>query len=134
VHHAISDPRRTAPVTTESIVLDRRDGVVVVRVHGEHDVFTAPALREQVHAAIEQAAPIVIDLSGATFIDSSVLAVLLGGLRRAREAELGYALILPGEDGAPVRRIFEVTGLVPVFSIHPSEAEAVAAAAAGVNA
>ena len=134
VHHAISDLRRIAPVTTESIVLDRRDGVVVVRVHGEHDVFTAPALREQVHAAIEQAAPIVIDLSRATFIDSSVLAVLLGGLRRAREAELGYALILPGEDGAPVRRIFEVTGLVPVFSIHPSENEAVAAAAAGVNA
>jgi hypothetical protein len=55
-------------------------------------------------------------------------------LRRAREAELGYALILPGDDGAPVRRIFEVTGLVPVFAIHPSEAEAVAAAAAGVNA
>ena len=101
VHHAISDPRRTAPVTTESIVLDRRDGVVVVRVHGEHDVFTAPALREQVHAAIEQAAPIVIDLSGATFIDSSVLAVLLGGLRRAREAELGYALILPARTAHP---------------------------------
>ena len=68
----------------------------MVRVHGEHDVFTAPALREQVHAAIEQSAPIVIDLSGATFIDSSVLAVLLGGLRRAREGEIGYALILPG--------------------------------------
>jgi anti-anti-sigma factor len=103
-------------------------------VQGEHDVFAAPALREQVHAAIERAAPIVIDLSGATFIDSSVLAVLLGGLRRAREAELGYSLILPGEDGAPVRRIFEVTGLVPEFAIHPSEFEAVAAAAAGVNA
>jgi anti-sigma B factor antagonist len=121
-------------LSAEPIILDRRDGVSVVRVHGEHDVFTAPALREQVHAAIEQSAPIVIDLSGATFIDSSVLAVLLGGLRRAREAELGYALILPGDDGAPVRRIFEVTGLVPVFAIQPSESEAVAAASAGVNA
>lgn len=121
-------------MTAESIVLERRDGVAVVRVQGEHDVFTAPALREQVHAAIEQSAPIVIDLSGATFIDSSVLAVLLGGLRRAREAEIGYALTLPGDEGAPVRRIFEVTGLVPVFAIYPSESDAVAAAAAGVNA
>jgi anti-sigma B factor antagonist len=134
VGHAITDARWFAPVTTESIVLERHDGVAVVRVHGEHDVFTAPALREQVHSAIEQRAPVVIDLSGATFIDSSVLAVLLGGLRRAREAETGFALVLPGEDGAPVRRIFEVTGLVPVFAIQPSEAEAVAAAAAGVNA
>jgi len=121
-------------LSAEPIILERRDGVVLVRVHGEHDVFTAPALREQVHGAIEQAEPLVIDLSGATFIDSSVLAVLLGGLRRAREADLGYALILPGEEGAPVRRIFEVTGLIPVFAIQPSEAEAVAAAAAGVNA
>ncbi len=63
-----------------------------------------------------------------------MLAVLLGGLRRAREGEIGYTLILPGDDGAPVRRIFEVTGLVPVFAIHPSEPEAIAAAAAGVNA
>lgn len=121
-------------MTSEPLVLERRDGVAVLRIHGEHDVFTAPALREQVHAAIEQSAPIVIDLAGATFIDSSVLAVLLGGLRRARESKLGYALILPGDDGAPVRRIFEMTGLVPVFSIHPSEPEAVAAATAGVNA
>lgn len=121
-------------MSAEPIVLDRRDGVVVVRVHGEHDVFTAPALREQVHGAIEQSSPLVVDLSGATFIDSSVLAVLLGGLRRARESEIGYGLILPGEEGAPVRRIFDVTGLVPVFAIHASEDEAVAAAAAGVNA
>jgi anti-sigma B factor antagonist len=126
--------RRRLPLSAEPIILDRRDGVAVVRVHGEHDVFTAPALREQVHAAIEQSAPLVIDLSGATFIDSSVLAVLLGGLRRAREADLGYTLILPGDEGAPVRRIFEVTGLVPVFAIQATEPEAVAAASAGVNA
>ena len=135
-NHAYADRyvRRRLPLSAEPITLERRDGVVLVRVHGEHDVFTAPALREQVHGAIEQSAPLVIDLSGATFIDSSVLAVLLGGLRRAREADLGYALILPGEEGAPVRRIFEVTGLVPVFAIQPTESEAVAAAAAGVNA
>ena len=132
--YADGHARRRLQLSAEPIILDRRDGVAVVRVHGEHDVFTAPALREQVHAAIEQTAPLVIDLSGATFIDSSVLAVLLGGLRRAREADLGYALILPGEEGAPVRRIFEVTGLIPVFAIQPSESEAVAAASAGVNA
>jgi len=44
------------------------------------------------------------------------------------------SLIRKSPEGAPVRRIFEVTGLVPVFAIQPSESEAVAAASAGVNA
>jgi anti-sigma B factor antagonist len=121
-------------VTEEPIVVDGHGGVAVIRVQGEHDVATAPALRGVVLDAIDGARPVVVDLSGATFIDSSVLSVLLSGLRRSREAERGYVLVLPAADGAPVRRVFEVTGLIPVFATRPSAAAAAAAATEGTNA
>ena len=122
-------------MNTQQIVVDSVDsGVSVVAVHGEHDVYTAPTLREHLSSLLEDGTPVVVDLTPATFLDSSILGVLLGGLRRAREHDSGFALVI-GYDSVPtVRRIFEVTGLVPVFAIHPSESEAVAAAAAGVNA
>ena len=54
--------------------------------------------------------------------------MLLGGLRRAREHESGFALVI-GEASEPtVRRIFEVTGLFPVFPVFASREEAVSAA------
>ena len=68
----------------------------------------------------------VVDLSGCTFIDSSILGVLLGALRRTREAGSAFVVVLG--DGEPaVRRIFEVTGLFGVFTVCDTLEEAVAA-------
>ncbi len=108
-------------------------GCVVVALHGEHDVFTAPEVREHVHGAVENGRPVVVDLMGATFIDSSILAALLGGLRRAREGGTGYAIALERRADA-VGRILEVTGLWPVFPILPARADALEAARAGASA
>jgi anti-sigma B factor antagonist len=123
----------TFKVGDEPIVVDRRQSVVVISMSGDHDVFTAPELRTAVNKSIEKPEPVVIDLTDASFIDSSILAVLLGGLRRAREGGVGFALVLDADRSSPVRRILEVTGLVPVFPIHPELEEAVAAAEAGEN-
>jgi anti-sigma B factor antagonist len=122
-------------MNTQQIVVDTAEnGVSVVAVHGEHDVYTAPSLREQLSSLLEDGNPVVVDLTPATFIDSSILGVLLGGLRRAREHESGFALVI-GEASEPtVRRIFEVTGLFPVFPVFASREEAVSAARAnGTN-
>jgi anti-sigma B factor antagonist len=112
------------------IAVERVGDVTVVALSGEHDVSTAPYLREQVVPTLDAGNPLVVDLTAATFIDSSVLGVLLGGLRRAREHGLGYAIVLGDEAGSAVRRIFDVTGLVPVFPIHSRLEDAVADAAA----
>jgi anti-sigma B factor antagonist len=107
------------------------DGVVVVVVAGEHDVHTAPSLRERIEAVVQEKTPLVVDLTPATFIDSSILRVLLEARRRAQEEGLGFAVSL-GDDQAPgVRRILEVTGLIPVFPVLSARAEAVAAARSG---
>ena len=121
-------------MNTQQIVVDRATGgVPVVVVHGEHDVYTAPSLREQLSTLVEDGSPVVVDLTPATFIDSSILGVLLGGLRRAREHESGFALVI-GESSEPtVRRIFEVTGLFPVFPVFATREEAVEAAQANAS-
>ena len=66
------------------IVLDDAAGdVVVVVVEGEHDIYTAPTLRERLDEALDRGGGIVVDLTAATFVDSSVLGALLDARRRA---------------------------------------------------
>ena len=100
------------------------DGEVPVLVlSGEHDLSTAPGLRARLHDLGETSA-VIIDLDETTFVDSSILGVLVGGLRRAREREVPFGLVL-GDDAHPaIRRIFELTGLHDVFPIFATRAEA----------
>src|SRR5919106_1034229 len=73
------------------IVLDDdAEGVVVVSVEGEHDIYTAPTLPERLEEALSRGGGIVVDLTGATFVDSSVLGALLDSRRRALEASQGF--------------------------------------------
>jgi anti-sigma B factor antagonist len=112
-------------VEQNQIELDRSDGaVVVVKLTGEHDLYTAPTLQDRIEGVIDEGAPLVVDLTGATFIDSSVLRVLLEARREAEERGLGFAVAL-GEDEAPgVRRMLEVTGLIEVFPVLPARKDA----------
>jgi anti-sigma B factor antagonist len=112
-------------VESNRIELDRNnDGVVVVVVTGEHDVYTAPSLRDQIQSVIEEKAPFVIDLTPATFVDSSILRVLLEARRQAEESGLGFAIALGNGEGPGVRRILQVTGLMNVFPVLANREEA----------
>ena len=113
-----------------TIVLDDTHGDVLrVVVRGEHDIYTAPALRDRLDEAIGASpAGIVVDLSAATFLDSSILGALLEARRQALERRLGYVVCL-GETPEPgVARILEITGLVPVFPVIRSPEEALSTA------
>ncbi|MFL5908742.1 MAG: STAS domain-containing protein, partial [Solirubrobacterales bacterium] len=61
-------------------------------------------------ALLEEGTPVIVDLSPATFIDSSILGVILDGRRRAAEADLGFA-VLHADGADAVNRVLEVTGL-----------------------
>lgn len=50
-------------------------GIVVVSMRGEHDLSTAPALTQALELAAAQSN--VVDLSTCSFIDSSVISVLV---------------------------------------------------------
>jgi anti-anti-sigma factor len=112
-------------VEQNRIELDRSDsGVVVVVLKGEHDVYTAPALRERISSVIDEGGPVVVDLTPAQFIDSSVLRVLLEARRQADEKSLGFAVALGDGEAPGVRRVLEVTGLIPVFPVLPARKDA----------
>jgi anti-sigma B factor antagonist len=114
------------------IAVDRADGgVAVITFSGEHDLSTAPELRERLARAIEAGQPIVVDLSGAAFIDSSIIGAVLDARREAHERGLGFAVALSG-GAQPVERVLEVTNLTAMLPVHPSREAAVDEARSGV--
>lgn len=86
-----------------------------VLLHGELDMSTAPALREELlRLSSDGAKQVTVDLSGLAFVDSTGLSVLITGLKRLREAGGDMALRSP-QPGT--RRVLEITGLTEVFLI-----------------
>jgi anti-sigma B factor antagonist len=97
----------------------------VLRVSGEIDLYTAPLLRERIADLVAAGIRhVVLDASDVTFLDSTGLGVLVGGLKRLRAH--GGSLALAGSR-ANVARIFNVTGLDRPFPQHATVAEAIAA-------
>jgi anti-sigma B factor antagonist len=107
-------------------------GPAVLTVQGEHDLHTAPEMRRRIDELIAAGQPIVVDLSPATFVDSSILGVLLDGRRRAAESEIGFT-VAQAEGSVAVTRVLQVTGLRSELPVHESLELALSEAAKGVS-
>jgi anti-sigma B factor antagonist len=92
-----------------------RDGIEVIDVQGEIDLYTAPRLRE-----------LLIDLvsKGSYQLDSTGLGVLVGGLRRVRAHDGSLDLVCTQQR---ILKIFRITGLTEVFGIYETVDQAIAA-------
>ena len=98
------------------------DGVCVLKLAGEVDVYTAPRLKETLVGNIESGHPnVIVDLEDVAFIDSSGLGVLVGGLRRAKERSGSVRLVCAREN---ILKIFRITGLDKVFPVFSDIQEA----------
>jgi len=99
-------------------------GFAVIALQGESDSYVAPRVRSDMRSALGGDAPLVVDLTRATFIDSTIVGVLLEGLADCERLERPLLLLLP-EDAAPeVHRLFEITGLASVLPVVSSWDEA----------
>ena len=67
---------------------------------------------------------IIVNLQGVSFMDSTGLGTLVGGLKRVKEHEGVLSLVCSSR---PVLRVLSITGLNNVFPIHESVEQAVAA-------
>ena len=95
----------------------------VIELGGEVDLYTAPEFKERMVELIESGKKqIVVDLSQATFIDSTTLGVLVGGVKRLRPAGGSLTLVCTDDN---ITKIFEITGLDRVFTIYATREEAV---------
>ncbi len=100
------------------------DGRALVTVGGEIDVYTAPRLRDQITELVGAGVyQIVVDLQAVEFLDSTGLGVLVGGLKKVRANDGSLELVCSQER---LLKIFRITGLAKVFTIHDDAESALA--------
>ncbi len=70
--------------------------VPVIALEGEVDVYTAPQLKQRMISLLESGArELVVNLTKVDYLDSTALGVLIGGLKRIREADGNMVLVCP---------------------------------------
>jgi anti-sigma B factor antagonist len=98
----------------------------VVALCGELDLAEAPVVESHLIAAVAAFGPsIIVDLAGLEFIDCCGLGVLVRMLNWTRESGGDMYLVGPR---LGVRRVWEMAGLIGVFSVYPSVEHAVTGA------
>jgi anti-sigma B factor antagonist len=103
----------------------RKDGIEVVTVEGEIDIYTAPRLRELlIELAAKGSYQLIVNLDKVGFLDSTGLGVLVGGLKRVRPHDGSLDLVCTQER---IVNIFRITGLTKVFGIYQSVDQAITA-------
>jgi anti-sigma B factor antagonist len=101
------------------------DDAYVISLAGEVDLYTAPEFKQQLLDVIAKGAKNgIVEFSNTTFIDSTTLGVLVGGVKRLRTNDGQLALVCSDRN---ITKIFEITGLDRVFTIHATRDEAVGA-------
>jgi len=101
------------PGFSTSAVAD--DGRTVLAVFGEVDVATAPRLRDELFQHL-RAGPVVLDLAGLDFLDSSGVRVLSHALRACHDE--GLELRVRPRLTDAVRQILEMTGMLAVLPME----------------
>ena len=96
----------------------------VISLSGEVDLYTAPEFKQQLLDVIaEGGKDVVVDFTDTTFIDSTTLGVLVGGVKRLRAEDGRLSLVCSDRN---ITKIFEITGLDRVFTIYSTRDEALA--------
>ena len=91
-----------------TVTVDHGDGRVRVFAIGEVDMATADVLAGSLDRALEGGLPVVVDLSGVTFLDCAGIRTLIQGGTRA----LGNGQALTVANASPiVRRVLEICGV-----------------------
>jgi anti-sigma B factor antagonist len=106
------------------ITSTNREGKIVLSINGRIDTSTASELEQAINREIELGnRKILLDFSRVSYISSGGLRVLLATARKLKDAgdKFGLCALSP-----EVFKILKLTGFTSIFSIYPSEGEALA--------
>ncbi len=112
-----------AQVTLEQLTED----VWVVSLLGEHDISMVDALRDRLAEAFTHDPRLIIDLTEARFVDSTVLGVLFAVVDQSTSAAPGETLALVITPASTVDRTMALAGFTPpIVATYPSRDEVLA--------
>jgi len=89
-------------------MVDATDGIVALDLEGEFDIDSAPTILEHANEVLAAGKNLIVNLSGATFIDSSVVHALFKADEGAKGA--GRVFVLQFGTHAAVERVLSITG------------------------
>ena len=117
---AVESPRAVFAV----VDIDDPSGVHVIAVRGEIDISSAAQVKLAArNAVVAGHRRIVLDLTDATFLDSTGLGAIIGLARLVRpDGDVAIVNI-----DANIARTFEITGLNEIFAVRRTRPEAIAA-------
>jgi anti-anti-sigma factor len=113
--------------TTGRIEVTDEAGTAVVALFGEHDVSTAETFAARIEGLVDSGSPVVVDLTQARFVDSTIIGTLIEGHMRLTEHGRAHALAAVVTPHTAPQRTWKLLALhdrVPTFSTRD---EAVAA-------
>jgi len=122
---AESPDRDLHTVALAEIELEEREGVRVVTVVGELDIANVGTLEHATFDLPNDALGIVLDLTGATYIDSATLGLLFK-LQHSLERR-GQALRVVRAPSSSTQRVLELTGFERDSQPEPDREAAIAA-------
>jgi anti-sigma B factor antagonist len=106
------------------IITADREEKTVLSIRGRIDTATAPELEQAINRQIESAKrQILLDFSGVTYISSGGLRVLLATAKKLKSPGDRFGLCSLSPE---VLKILKLAGFTSIFTIYPSEGEALA--------
>ena len=103
------------------VEIERCGTAWLITPHGEHDISTQALLRSQLDRVREAGGHIVVDLSRARFIDSTVIGALVLAWQHG-----GGDLALVAPTNYEGTRLVELIGIGSVIPVYPTRGAAIA--------
>jgi anti-anti-sigma factor len=97
------------------VIQEKRSGWCVLGVRGRADSAGAQELEAKLCAAIQRNLQVAADLSALEYISSCGLRAVLQAAREAESRKVRFALCAMT---APVKKVFEISGLHNLLEIH----------------
>jgi len=98
-----------------NVNVENHDGVCVIAVDGDVDLYSSPQVRDAILRAVKaKAETLIVDLAGVGYMDSSGVATLVEGLQLTRDYRGAFRL---ANLRSRVREVFQLARLEKVFEI-----------------
>ncbi len=109
----------SSPVTSHDVREER--GWSIVSLRGDVDLETSPEVRRLLLEQVGAGGPVLVDMAGVSYIDSSGIASLVEAFQTARRAGSDFGLACVSEAAL---RVLRLARLDTVFAIHETVREA----------